>query len=255
MCSVLLLNRVLSGTPLVVIFVRDEALARGGSPPEVRADAPGVLAPRDPLAGGTWFGVSARGFLAGLVNRKGDPIPADANSRGQLLLAALRENGAAAALRRVAEEVTARPFGGCRVFAGDGKELAWVDAPVAAAPSPPRRLAPGAWLFSHAHQPGPPPPLFLPQAGETAEAWLRRAWGGIAAHEPQGAPLCHHGHTHGSVDATLAALGTHGEPVLFRHACGPPCGGEPEDFSHLLAFLRPEAMARAGPVRGTLESQ
>ncbi|MDD9822894.1 MAG: NRDE family protein, partial [Gammaproteobacteria bacterium] len=47
--------------PLVIAANRDEYHARPSAPLHRWADADGVLAGRDELAGGTWFGVNARG--------------------------------------------------------------------------------------------------------------------------------------------------------------------------------------------------
>lgn len=231
----LLLHQSLPDAALAVLFVRDEDLDRGGLPPAPRADAAGVLAPLDPRAGGTWFGVSARGFAAGLVNRRGDPLPLDARSRGQLLLAALQQPSATAALDFAAAESATRPYGGCRMFAGDGAGLAWMDLPPGGPRAPRRPLTPGAWLLRHTRAPVAAPAPFPPRAGERREAWLVRALALLAAHEPAAAPLCHHGAGHGSVDVSFAALDGSGRPFVFRHGGGAPCRATLADHSAALA--------------------
>ena len=56
--------------PLVIAANRDEYHARPSAPLHRWADADGVLAGRDELAGGTWFGVNARGRIAAVTNRR-----------------------------------------------------------------------------------------------------------------------------------------------------------------------------------------
>ena len=226
MCSVLLLREVLPDSPLAVFFVRDEEISRGGSTPERRADAPEILAPRDPEAGGTWFGVSDRGFVAGLVNRKGDPVPEAGLSRGRLLLDALSAGSAAEALERSSQAVQQRAYGGCRLFAGDRELLGWVDLPVSGHPSPVHEIAQGSWLLRHRHHPEPAPAILLPEVGETAVAWCDRVADLVADHHPENDPLCVHGEAHGSVDTSCVVLGPDGSPVLFRHLQGAPCSGD-----------------------------
>jgi len=237
-CSVLLLHRVLADAALAVLFVRDEDPARRGLAPGILAGAPPVLAPRDPRAGGTWFGLAAAAFLAGLVNRPEDPLPEGARSRGLLLLDALRAATPRQALEHAAGAAAARPHGGCRVFAGDGRVLLWRELPAAGPPGPVRTLEPGTWLLRHRQPPRPAPGSLLPAApGVHFLEW----WGGIRpllrAHGPASDPLCLHGDRRASVDTTLAVLDPAGRPVRLAHRPGPPCAGPLRDASALLRFL------------------
>ena len=99
MCLLVLLNHVVAGYPLVVAANRDEDPARGGDPPGRWPD--GIVAPRDPKAGGTWIGVNAHGVVSAVTNRAG-PLAAGpkVKSRGGLPLEALKEKTAMAARRR-----------------------------------------------------------------------------------------------------------------------------------------------------------
>lgn len=56
--------------PLVIAANRDEYHARPSAPLHRWADASGILAGRDGRAGGTWFGVNARGRIAAVTNRR-----------------------------------------------------------------------------------------------------------------------------------------------------------------------------------------
>jgi len=234
MCSVLLLRQVLVDAPLAVFFVRDEDLGRGGGEAEVRADLPGVLAPRDPRAGGTWIGLSSHGFVAGLVNRRDDPLPPGAASRGRLMLEMLAAAGAEQALSVAASVASRRVHGGCRIFAGSAGGLAWIDVPAGGPAAAPQPMEDGVWLLRHRHGPEAAPAEFAPHRAEHAAEWFARATAIVAAHEPTADALCRHGARRGSVDATQAAIGRDGRPLWFRHRQGPPCGGPFEDSLRLL---------------------
>ncbi|WP_412067605.1 NRDE family protein [Rubrivirga sp. IMCC43871] len=82
---------------LVLMANRDEAYARPASPLGPWPDAPGVLAGRDLMAGGTWLGVSETGRWAALTNVR-DPLhPRMAvQSRGALVSDYLRSDDSAA---------------------------------------------------------------------------------------------------------------------------------------------------------------
>jgi hypothetical protein len=81
---------------------RDESPAR---PPAAGLHDDGArLYPVDPAAGGTWIGVNKAGAAFALMNQypAGYVRPADAQSRGRLIPAALEAAGAGAGLERVA---------------------------------------------------------------------------------------------------------------------------------------------------------
>ncbi|UFS71548.1 NRDE family protein [Geomonas sp. RF6] len=86
MCLILLANRVHPRYPLVLAANRDELYARPSAPAAFWEDAPGVLAGKDLLQGGTWLGVTRQGRLAAVTNlRDGRPFRADAPTRGNLV--------------------------------------------------------------------------------------------------------------------------------------------------------------------------
>ena len=76
MCTLILLDRVVPGVPVVVAANRDEFYARPAAPPALfRSDEAGrasFVAPQDLEAGGTWMGVNEHGLFAGLTNRRND---------------------------------------------------------------------------------------------------------------------------------------------------------------------------------------
>jgi len=91
MCTVLLLLRPADRWPLLIGANRDERLDRPFALPGRHwADRPRIVAGRDVLGGGSWFGVNDDGVVATIVNgmdRLG-PLPGKA-SRGELVLRAL----------------------------------------------------------------------------------------------------------------------------------------------------------------------
>jgi hypothetical protein len=96
MCTLVAIVRASEVYPLVVAANRDERLARPASGPRAW---PGerFVAPRDEQAGGTWLGVSARGLFVGVTNRFGAVNDPARDSRGTLVVEALRHDSAAAA--------------------------------------------------------------------------------------------------------------------------------------------------------------
>ena len=76
------------GDSLTVAANRDEFLGRPSAPPsEIE---PGIFAPQDREAGGTWLGVNRHGLFVAVTNRHEPKRPPNAYSRGRLALDALR---------------------------------------------------------------------------------------------------------------------------------------------------------------------
>jgi len=122
MCLVVLRWDPQGPLPLVVAANRDELHQRPTAPAEFWGDAPGVLAGRDLLAGGTWLGVSSSGRFAALTNyREGLGAARGEASRGELVAGFLRGDAAA--------EVFAAGLGGLERYGGfslllcDGRRL------------------------------------------------------------------------------------------------------------------------------------
>jgi hypothetical protein len=101
MCTVLALLRPEHSWPLIVAANRDERLDRAfNAPDRWWKDAPGIVAGRDVLGGGSWFGVNDDGVVATIVNGMHRLGPLEGKeSRGELVLRALRERDAASAAR------------------------------------------------------------------------------------------------------------------------------------------------------------
>ncbi|MEF8834151.1 MAG: NRDE family protein [Halofilum sp. (in: g-proteobacteria)] len=82
MCLVLLAVDPDGDVPLIVAANRDERHDRPADALAWWSDRPGVLAGRDRVAGGTWFGVGADGRFAAVLNDHRFPPPTGAPSRG-----------------------------------------------------------------------------------------------------------------------------------------------------------------------------
>ena len=101
MCTVLALLRPEHPWPLIVAANRDERLDRAfDAPGRWWDDAPEIVGGRDVLGGGSWFGVNDDGVVATIVNGLHRLGPLDGKqSRGDVVLRALRERDAASAAR------------------------------------------------------------------------------------------------------------------------------------------------------------
>lgn len=85
MCLVLVAVDPLAAVPIVVAANRDERHDRSADALGWWTDRQGVLAGRDRVAGGTWFGVGADGRFATVLNDHRFAARADAPSRGELV--------------------------------------------------------------------------------------------------------------------------------------------------------------------------
>ena len=86
MCLILLSFKMHSRYPLILAANRDEFYERPSAPVSFWSDAPDVLAGRDLVGRGTWFGITRNGRIAALTNYR-DPASHkhDAPSRGWLV--------------------------------------------------------------------------------------------------------------------------------------------------------------------------
>lgn len=119
MCTVLILFRPGDAWPLLLGANRDERVDRAFLPPARHwPEAPGIVAPRDVAAGGTWLGLNEHGVVATIVNgmdRLG-PLAGKA-TRGGLVLRALAERDAEDAAQAIAAERADRYRGFTMVIA------------------------------------------------------------------------------------------------------------------------------------------
>ena len=123
MCTLIVLDRIAPGIPLVVASNRDEHHSRPAAPP-VRVDSedsrPAFVAPQDLEAGGTWMGVNAEGLFCGLTNRPIQGPRGSKRSRGLLVRDALRQ-ACAADVERDMREGAALGYNPFHLLAADGR--------------------------------------------------------------------------------------------------------------------------------------
>src|SRR5207245_2738869 len=119
MCTLVFAVRPSPDVLLAVTGNRNEFLARPASPPRVWPELPGVLMPRDEMAGGTWLGLTARGLFVCVTNRRGAAPDPARRSRGLLVLEALRGPDAAAVLRPPMQRHGPSPLEGACVHADE----------------------------------------------------------------------------------------------------------------------------------------
>lgn len=106
---------------------RDEALVRTATAPRRWPNEP-FVAPRDEVGHGTWLGLSALGLFVGVTNRFGAPRDDTRESRGQLVVEALRAPSIAALHARLAQLSPAR-FNAFHLIYSDGDDcfVTWSD--------------------------------------------------------------------------------------------------------------------------------
>lgn len=251
MCTLIVLDRLIPGYPVVAAANRDEFHARPASGPRQLGADPWVIAPRDEKAGGTWIGVSEGGFFAGLTNRPGGKEPDPSRrSRGEVTMRALQLGSAERAIREIGGLPRDRYNGFNLLCAGpDGAAIVTNGEPEGT-----RRLAPGLHILTNGglNLPGDPKVSRIrgllgdPASLETVAAALTALEGALGDHA--GAAIlervCIHSNIYGTRSATLLAL--HGEDPgrsIYRHTEGPPCETPWKDASDLFKTM---PLARAG---------
>ncbi len=242
MCTLIVLDRMISGYPLLAAANRDEFYARPASPPQALDADPWVVGPRDEQAGGTWIGVSDGGLFAGLTNRpRGEARDAARPSRGEVTLRALR----AGSLEAILSDIGSLPEG-----AYDGFHLfcAGFDGAGIVAHGPggyARRLGPGVHVLTNQG---------LSLSGDRKGRRIRELLGDEAALGSADAALsvlegiladhtgenvldrvCIHSEHYGTRSATLLAIHRN-DPgrSIYRHTEGPSCNSPWKDVSDLL---------------------
>jgi uncharacterized protein with NRDE domain len=127
MCTLVVLRRPEHAWPLLVAGNRDELQGRPWEAPARHwPERPEVIAGRDALAGGSWFGINDHGVVAAVMNRHGTLGPAeDKRSRGELVLEALDHAEAEQAAQALAD-LDPRAYRGFNLFVGDPLSAWWI---------------------------------------------------------------------------------------------------------------------------------
>lgn len=124
MCLALVALHAHPRFPLVIAANRDEFHAREAAPAQWWPE--GILAGRDRVGGGTWFGVTRRGRWALVTNfREGVARDPAAPSRGELVTQALRET-ASPLIHAASVAVDGGRYHGFNLLLGDGAMAAYV---------------------------------------------------------------------------------------------------------------------------------
>ncbi|MFQ5515751.1 MAG: NRDE family protein [Myxococcota bacterium] len=262
MCTLIVLDRVVPGLPLLVASNRDEYYARPAARPARILAEPGragagmpIVAPQDLEAGGTWMGVNACGLFAGLTNRATALRRANRRSRGLLVLDVLQAPTAEAAAERMRAGLEGQynPF---HIFYGDGHQSFLTRLDERGFET--RPLEPGVHVIGNRD---PEDPVCgklrrirealgrLDLAGPLPELWeglvrvLRDHESSVGALEA----VCIHTPGYGTRSSAVLALG----PRLRRywHADGPPCEAKYRDYSGLLNALQPSHAREEGWVQ------
>ncbi len=122
MCTIVLAWKVFPSAPVCVASVRDEADDRPFTPPKVWDRDPKIVAPQDTRAGGTWLGYNTEGVLVAVTNRWTDTTVAAGQSRGQLVLDALRAATAEAAVTRAEKRLEDASYRPCHLLCVDQQD-------------------------------------------------------------------------------------------------------------------------------------
>ena len=121
MCTLVAAVGIFPEWPLVIAANRDERLDRAASGPRLWPGSPPFIAPVDAVAGGTWLGLNRLGLFVGVTNRFGVDRDDRRESRGQLVVEALRHTSALS-LHSALSATNAQRFNAFHLFYSDGRE-------------------------------------------------------------------------------------------------------------------------------------
>jgi uncharacterized protein with NRDE domain len=246
MCTLILLDRVVPGAPIVVAANRDEFMARPAAPPALfRSDEAGraaFVAPQDLEAGGTWMGVNENGVFVGLTNRRPRSVTPGRRSRGLLVRDSLGCRDTAAVLAALGSELAERysPF---HLLVADGRRSALASA--GSDGERIRELEPGIHVVGNAEleETGPGKLCRVRDAAariDVSAPWERLSADlvRILADHDSADPFdnaCVHAPGYGTRSSALIALGTARRGYWVSD--GPPCRSKFTNVSRLLDDL------------------
>jgi uncharacterized protein with NRDE domain len=241
MCLLALFYRVVADAPLIVGANREELYERGGEPPQVLDGPIPAVGGRDPLAGGTWLAVNARGVLIAVTNRLKTNAPPQPRSRGQLARDLLGCATAKAAADTASAALSLDHYAGCNIVCADAETATVLHA--------------GDWLRV---RPLPPAIHVLtnhdindasdPRLGH-AMWWLHQrsydcaedcitALKELCAQTGNGdPPICIRKEDRGTVSSSIIVLRQPLERATYLHAQGPPDVTGYADNSELLRTI------------------
>jgi uncharacterized protein with NRDE domain len=242
MCSLIVLRGLSVDHPLIIAANRDEQTGRKAAPPGIwEGERRRILSPRDRVAGGTWLCVNDLGHFAGLTNVFGEPLLADAPSRGHLPHLALDHGDVESGVQAVLAMVRERQHSGFQLVVADRDRMVvirnargqlscdeWHDPVLsltnehAAGEWSPRNLGPAlvAGLATD------------DRLQALASAVVDRGGDGFHA-------VCKHGENYATVSSSLVAIPRDDlGGLIWRYAPGPPDVTSYRNYSNLAERLR-----------------
>lgn len=244
MCLLALMYRVVEDAPLIVGANREELYSRGGEPPQILDGPCPAVGGRDPVGGGTWLAVNARGVLVAVTNRPKSELPAQPRSRGLLARDLLTCDSAKAAADLAARELGQGYYAGCNIVCADADSVLAIHASdwLRIRPLPPgihgltnhdvndasdRRLGHALWWL-HERQYA---------CAAHCIAALKELCGQTGNGDP---PICIRKEDRGTVSSSIVVLRRPLEQSVFLHAQGPPDRTPYQNCSELLRQIVPD---------------
>lgn len=235
---------------------RDEFLGRPAEGPALRNLEFGtIVAPRDIRAGGTWLGVNAHGLFAALTNRPmqdREPDP-KRRSRGLLVLDALRERSAVAAMEKL-EQLPGQVYNSFNLVVADRDSIHAVtyDQTVSCVDLPD-----GPVVIGNSDPAAPPTPKLeglMARANQVSTSAPHEVLDELAkvcrSHDGDGdmfRSVCVHAGDYGTRSSTLIRFGEDPRDTEFRFTDHPPCESEYQDYTPLLHELADVCQLAEGP--------
>jgi uncharacterized protein with NRDE domain len=235
-CTLILAWHVFDDTPIAVVANRDEAEGRPSESPQLWAESPRFVAPRDLEAGGTWMGHNEMGVFVGITNRwQNVDALASERSRGLLVRDALGQESAEAAVEYLQSELQTRIYQPFHIVVADVKAahfLEWNGELEITECEPGVHVvvnvgADGDYFVpdsrpeegeQQAHDADRVMQAVQPKTGETAHVWTDRVRGVLGDHTYG---RCIHEDGFGTKSCTIIRIGSRTGAV--EHADGNPC--------------------------------
>ncbi len=225
---------------------RDEFFGRPAAGPAIiNLEFGAVVAPRDLRAGGTWLGVNQHGLFAALTNRPmhEQELDPQRRSRGLLVLDALRERSAIAAMEKF-EQLPAQAYNSFNLLVADRDSIHAVtyDQTVSRVDLPS-----GPTVIGNSDPAAPPTPK-LARLSARANRISRSAPHDVLdelakvcrSHDGEGDAFrstCVHAGDYGTRSSTLIRFGEDPRDTEFRFTDEAPCESEYQDYTPLLREL------------------
>lgn len=246
MCTLIVLHGCLPEIPLAVGANRDEFYGRPAEGPALRnLEFSAIVAPLDIRAGGTWLGLNEHGLFAAVTNRSMQEQAPDPQrrSRGLLVLDALRERSAIAAMEKL-EQLPAQAYNSFNLLVADRNS---VHAITYAQTVRRVELPSGPTVICNADPAAPPTPKLtklLARANQISARAPRDVLDELAkicrSHDSEGDAFrsaCIHAGEYGTRSSALIRFGEDPRDTEFRFTDQPPCESEYQDYTPLLREL------------------